>query len=272
MTSSRAAAVLVAAIAGLATGCRRSAEAERIVLTGSSTVAPLALELGRRFEARTPGVRVEVQTGGSSRGVSDIRAGLADIGMVSRALGPAERDLVASTIALDGIGIVVHADNPVTALSRAQVVAIFTGQTLNWKDVGGRDAPVTVVNKAEGRSTLELFLQHFGIRGAAIRAHVVIGDNAQGLKTIATNPDAIGYVSIGSAEHDAASGVPVKLLALDGVNASTETVRAGQFPLSRPLNLVTRGPAGGLVEKFLAFARSEDVHDLVQAQSFVPPR
>lgn len=264
-----AALTLVGAAVG---ACRRTPDPQRIVLTGSSTVAPLAAEIARQFEGRHPGVKVEVQTGGSSRGITDARAGLAHIGMVSRALRSDERDLHAFPIARDGIGIIAHADNRVEGLRRQQVVDIFKGRITNWRDVGGRDAPITVVNKAEGRSTLELFLQYFELRGSEIRAQVIIGDNEQGIKTVASNPDAIGYVSIGAAEHDRAAGVPVRLLSLDGIAASSLAVRKGTFPLSRPLHLVTRHPPTGLVERFISFARSQEVHALIVAQALVPER
>ena len=243
---------------------------QKLVLTGSSTVAPLAAEIGKRFEAQNPGVRVDVQSGGSSRGIAEARSGLADIGLVSRALKPDEQDLQSFTIALDGVGLIVHRDNPVQTLSDAQIVAIYTGRLTNWREVGGVDRPITVVNKAEGRSTLELFLHHFQLKNSDIKAHVVIGENQQGIKTVAGNPGAIGYVSIGSAEYEAGQGAPIKLLPMAGVAASVENVRNGSFPLSRPLNLVTRTEPEGLARRFIDFARSKAVHDLVEAQYFVP--
>lgn len=246
------------------------AEDHKLVLTGSSTVAPLALEIGKRFEKQNPGVRIDVQSGGSSRGVADARSGLADIGMVSRALKPEENDLVAHTIAMDGIGIILHRDNPASSLSDEQIKAIYTGQITNWKAIGGKDLPITVVNKAEGRSTLELFLHHFALKNSEIKAHVVIGDNQQGIKTVAGNPAAIGYVSIGAAEYEAAQGTPIKLLPMEGVAATVANVRDGRFPLSRPLNLVTKGEATGLAKRFIDFARSGAVNDLVESQFFVP--
>ena len=84
------------------------------------------------------------------------------------------------------------------------------------------------------------------------------------------NPHAIGYVSIGAAEYEARRGAPVRLLSLGGVEASVENVRQGIFPLSRPLNLVTSGEPQGLARRFIEFARSPQVHDLVRAQYFVP--
>jgi phosphate transport system substrate-binding protein len=244
---------------------------EQLVITGASTIAPLAAEIAKRFERLHPGTRVDVQSGGSSRGIADVRRGLADIGMVSRELKADELDLRATTIARDGVCIIVHRDNPVAELSDEQIRSIYLGQIENWKDVGGVDAKIIVVNKAEGRSTLELFLSHFGLQNRDIRADVVIGENEQGIKTVSGNPDAIGYVSIGTAQYDASENVAIKLLPLGGVAASIETVLSGSFPLARPLNLVTTPePSAPLVEAFLRFAASPEVHDLVREQYFVP--
>lgn len=253
-----------------ALGSVHAADDKKLTLTGASTVAPLALEIAKRFEQQNPGVRVDVQTGGSSRGVNDTRSGVADIGMVSRALKPDEQDLKATSIALDGVAVILHKSNPVKVLSADQIRAIYTGKVLNWKDVGGKDQRITVVNKAEGRSTLELFTAYFQLKNSEIKAQVVIGDNQQGVKTVAGNSGAIGYVSIGTGEFEVEQGTPLQLLALDGVPPTSDAVRAGKFPLSRPLNLVTKGEPTGLAKQFVAFARSSQVNDLVKEQFFVP--
>lgn len=258
-------ALLLCALTGA-----HAANDKKLTITGASTIAPLALEIAKRFEQQNPGVRVDVQTGGSSRGVNDARSGVADIGMVSRALKPDEKDLGASAIALDGVAVILHKSNPVKVLSADQIRAIYTGKVLNWKDVGGKDQRITVVNKAEGRSTLELFTTYFQLKNSEIKAQVVIGDNQQGVKTVAGNPGAIGYVSIGTGEFEVEQGTPLQLLALDGVAPTSDAVRAGKFPLSRPLNLVTKGEPTGLAKQFVAFARSAQVNDLVKEQFFVP--
>lgn len=262
-------AVLFLLAAGCDEAAGRSAR-RQLVITGSSTVAPLVAEIGKRFEATRPGVRVDVQSGGSSRGMADARLGLADIGMVSRALGPAESDLTGSTIALDGLCLIVHRDNPVTVLDDAQIVSIFTGDVRDWSAVGGSPGTITVVSKAEGRSTLELFLKHFHLQSSAIEASVVIGDNQHGLKVVAGDPAAIGYVSIGAAEYEAGQGSPIKLLPLDDVAARVEHIVDGTFPLARPLNLVTIAEPVGLAKEFIEFARSEEVHDIVRGLYLVP--
>jgi phosphate transport system substrate-binding protein len=242
----------------------------KLVITGASTLAPLIAEIGKRFESLYPAVRIDVQSGGSSRGVADTRQGLSDIGMVSRAMKEDEQDLSAFPVARDGVCPILHRENPVQTLTDEQVVAIYTGKITNWKSVGGTDAPITVVNKAEGRSTLEVFLQHFKLKNSDIKAQVVIGDNEQGVKTVAGNHNAIGYVSIGTAEYDAVHGVPIKLLPIGAVAASTENVQKGVFPLSRPLHIVTRTPPVGLAKAFIEFAQSKAVYDLIRQQYFVP--
>ena len=242
----------------------------KLVITGASTLAPLIAEIGKRFEGLYPAVRIDVQSGGSSRGVADARQGLADIGMVSRAMKEDEQDLSAFPVARDGVCPILHQENPVQALTDEQVVAIYTGKITNWKAVGGTDAPITVVNKAEGRSTLEVFLHYFKLKNVDIKAQVVIGENEQGVKTVAGNRNAIGYVSIGTAEYDAAHGVPIKLLPIGGVVASTENVQKGIFPLSRPLHIVTRTPPVGLAKAFIEYVQSKAMHDLIRQQYFVP--
>jgi len=248
-----------------------SADENRILLTGSSTIAPLVLQIAKRYEQYFPGVRIDVQAGGSARGISDVRRGMADIGMVSRALRASESDLMAHQIAIDGIGLIVHSSNNTMSLTEHQVVSIFTGRVRNWRDIGGEDLPITVVNKAEGRSTLDVFLQHFSLKNREIKPQVIIGDNQQGIKTVSGISGAIGYVSIGSGEYEEARGTSIRLLSLAGHPATVEHVSNGTYPLSRQLNLVVSRNTSILVREFLAFSRSEKVRDLVEDQYFVFP-
>ncbi len=246
-----------------------NAEDKTISLTGSSTIAPLIMEIGKRFEKGHPGIKVDVQTGGSSRGIKDAREGTAPIGMVSRSSNDDEKDLKFFTMARDGVSIILHQSNPVKVLSPEQIIKIYKGEIKSWKEVGGKDAPITIVNKAEGRSTLELFLHYFKIKNSEIKASVVIGDNAQGIKTVSGNPNAIGYVSIGTAESSIQEKTPIKLLSMNGIEASTNNVKNGTFPISRPLNLVTKVPPTGAIKEFIDYATSNKVNDLILEQFFV---
>ncbi|WP_083776719.1 phosphate ABC transporter substrate-binding protein [Acaryochloris marina] len=243
---------------------------QKLVITGSSTIAPVASEIAKRYEAQNPQVRIDVQTGGSSRGIADVRQQVADIGMVSRAAKPEDQGLNFHTIAKDGVVVIVHRDNPIQRLTRQQITDIYTDKLNNWQDAGGKSQAITVVNKAEGRSTLEVFTKHFQLKSSQIKADVVIGDNEQGIKTVAGNPLAIGYVSVGAAKVNVEQGTPIKVLPLEGIQATAQTVRDGSFPLSRPLNLVTQGPLNPQQQKFIDFAQSSQVKDIVQEQSLVP--
>jgi phosphate transport system substrate-binding protein len=254
-------------------GCSANTQetSTKLTLTGSSTVAPLASEIAKRFESEHPGVRIDVQTGGSSRGIADASQGIVDIGLVSRALDEDEsQELQSFTIANDGIGMIIGQDNSIDSLSDEEIIKIYQDKINNWQEVKGKNAPITVVSKAEGRSTLELFLKYFDLENSQVKADIIIGDNQQEIKTIAGNPNAIGYVSIGSAEYEIDRGTPIKLLPMEGIAANTATVRDGSFPLSRPLNLVTKDTPTGLAQEFIEYAQSPKVVDIVKAQNFVP--
>lgn len=242
----------------------------RLLITGSSTMAPMVSAIAQRFQSLHPAVRVEVQMGGSGRGIADARSGKADIGMASRALGEAERDLYSLPIARDGITLVVHRDNPVQALTNRQIVDIYTGKITNWKQVGGRDTAILTVKAEAKYSSTELFTQYFDIAYDDIRAQRTVGDNPMRIKLMGENPNAILYMSVGEAERRMQAGAPVKLLPVDGVAASSKSIRDGNFPISRALSLVVKDMPAGLAKAFIEYAVSSQVTDIVVVHDFVP--
>ena len=243
----------------------------RLTLTGSSTIAPLMSEIAQRFEAAHPGVRVDVQTGGSSRGIADAGSGLADIGMASRELSDTEQDgRVGHVFARDGVAFIVNAANPVEDLDDAALRGIFTGAITNWQELGGSDAKITVINRAAGRSELSLMTRYLDVDTTEIRAHAIGGENQQCVKQVVGDPHAITYLSVGTSEFESAQGTPIKLLRLRGVEASSSTVASGDFPLARPLILITGSQPSPLAQELIAFAMSAGVADLVREHSFVP--
>ncbi len=250
---------------------RVAAESKRLSLTGSSTIAPLASEIAQRFEKTHGGIRIDVQTGGSSRGIADAKRGLADIGMSSRPLYEAEKAGVSVyPVAMDGVTFVVHAANTVENLTKEQALHIFSGKISNWKELGGADAAITVIDRAKGRSEVSLLSEYFGVSSRTFKADVIAGENQQCVKLLSSNKNAITYLSIGTAEFEAARGTAIKLLSLQGVEASSETVRAGTFPIVRPLVLVSAAQPSQETQEFITYARSTEVHDLIKGQAFVP--
>lgn len=244
--------------------------AARVTVVGSSTISPLMAEIAKDFEKGKPDVRIDVQAGGSSRGITDVRNGVAEIGMVSRALKPDESELGRTLIARDGVSVIVHRDNTVQGLAKAQLVEIYTGRITNWSQVGGPDLPITVVSKAEGRSTLEVFSDYVGLSYKDIKAQMIIGDNQQGIQAVSTTPGAIAYVSIGTAEYEASNGAAIRLVPLDGMAPTTQAVAEGRFPMVRELNLVYKSPMAPNVQALIEHAGSPKSAEIIRGQYMVP--
>lgn len=265
--------VLAAApLSGLAQAPSRTPLTGKLLITGSSTMAPLVEELGKRFRAQHPGVLITVTAGGSARGVADALAGKADIGMVARELklDRTEQTLFAIPIARDGVTFVVHKDNPVQALTRAQALAVFTGKLTNWRELGGRPAPIEVVTRMPGGGVMEIVPHYLGIAPEAIKAAHVIGENAEVVRFVAANRNAIAFFSVGAADDAAQLGLPLKPITLDGKVPGSGSVRDGTWPLARPLNLLTRRVPAGAARAFIEFALSPAAREVVLEYDFVP--
>lgn len=253
---------------GLAAGHGLAGEPLQVV--GSSTLAPLLGELARRFQATYPGVAIAVEAGGSGRGVDEVRAGRADIGMVARALKPDEAGLFVFALAQDGIALAVHASNPLGGLSRQQAIDILTGKLGRWSQLGGAEAPISFIYRAPGHSTRDLVAAFFGLSPEEIKAGQLAGDNAEALRLLLANPNALTVISLALVEQAVEQGRPAKALALDGIPAARATVQAGSYPLLRPLNLVTKNVPAGAARNFLGFALSPAARETIVDYNFVP--
>lgn len=251
-------------------GCRPpERQLRNLVVTGSISMAPLIREIGQRFEESHTDVRVDVQADGSTRGVAEASKGLADIGMVARALKPDETTLHAAPIARDGLCMIVHRSNSVKTLTDDQIVKAYTRGVSNWRQIGGPDRPIVLVHVKDGRALVDLFLDHFKLKATQIRADALVSDSAQAIEAVAERPGAIACVSCGRAEAIGEKS-PIKVLPSGGVEPTIGHVRDGTYPLSRPLNLVTREEPKGLAKEFIDFARSNAVADLIAKHHFVP--
>ncbi len=227
--------------------------------------------MAKRYEEANPGVRIEVQTGGTSRGISDTLSGVADLGLASRVLTDEEAEkLTAHRIAADGVCVVLHKDNPVNDLSKQQLIDIYTKKVTNWSAFGGPDATIVVANKADGRSTLEVFLGFVGLDKADVKADVVVGENLHVINSVVSNPNTIGYVSIGTAATEAQGGTPIKLIATDGIAATTENVASSTFPITRPLTIIEDAETSPAAKAFLDHLKSPEINDIIEKHFFVP--
>lgn len=241
----------------------------QLQLAGSTTVQPLAEKLGEAFMAQNPDLVIEIQGGGSSVGVTSSGEGTVDIGNASRAVKESEfgefPDLQVFTIAYDGIAIVTHPDTELSSLSVEQVRAIFGGEITNFSEVGGPDAPITVVSREEGSGTRAAFeeLVMEGDEMVPITENALLQQsNGQVRTMVATTPNSIGYLSFGFLD-ESTSGVPI-----DGVEPSVANVKNGSYPIFRPLNMLTNGAPNDLAQAFLDFILS-DAGQAIVAEDYI---
>jgi phosphate transport system substrate-binding protein len=218
----------------------------QIQLAGSTTVQPLAEQLAEAFMAKNPGVTIDVQGGGSSVGVTSAGEGTVDIGNASRAIKDSEfeqfPDLKVYTIAYDGIAIVTAPDIELPSLTVAQVQSIFAGEITNFSEVGGPDALITVVSREEGSGTRaafeELVMAEGDTEKAIFERALLQQSNGQVRTTVATTPNAIGYLSFGFLDES------IGTVAIEGADPTVANVVNGSYPIFRPLNMLTNGEAG----------------------------
>lgn len=263
----RACVVVAGALLALGAGCDKAPPAgESVVLSGSRSMVPLMRDVADRFMAGRPDVRVNIEPTGSDRALLDTRQGLADVGLLGRALRADEGGLRAHLLARDGLAIIVHHSNSARGLSAAQVATLYKRGLAGWKDLGGSDRPVKLVGLAEGHAAREVFLDHFHLDRGRVTADLTVGSSEQAVEAVATAPSAVAYASVGACRGSQS----VRPLPLGGVAATLENVARGDYPLVRPLMLLTRERPPASARAFLDFARSAAVHDLVRKHGFVP--
>ena len=254
--------VLVPALAG--------AQQKTLVITGSTTVYPLMKDIVQRFERLNSGVTIDLSSGGSGKGMADLRAGVSDIAMLSRQLGDNERDLFSSSLCRDGAAIVVHSSNPLKGVSSRQLSQILTSRITDWKQLGAPPGLIKLVWRGEGQAIPELIQQHLKLKPDDIRTGIRIMENADAIAFVAHDRNAITLAALGFAERSVRSGAAIKLLAYGGTPASTRAVRDHTYLLSRPLALVTRSTPTGLQKQLIDYAASSAVTDLQEKHGFVP--
>src|SRR3982750_4796275 len=174
-----------------------AAQTSRLVVSGSSTMYPLMTDIVQRFESANPGVKVELRSGGSGKGIAELRARASDVAMVSRQLAENERDLFAFPLCRDGAAIVVHRSNPLSGLRAQQLSAVLTGATTDWKQLGGRPGAIRLGWRAEGQAIPELVLNQLKLRPEQIRSQATIFENAEAIAFVAGDRNAVTVAALG---------------------------------------------------------------------------
>jgi phosphate transport system substrate-binding protein len=268
----------LAATLALASAPSRSV-AQELRYSGSSTIGQSILEAAgaRAAFERKSGVRfASFEVPGSGKGVEALVAGKVNVAGASRPLKADEKakKVLGTIIGYDAVAVFVHKDNPVKDLSKEQLKDIFTGKITNWKQVGGKDAPIAVNTEIQGdkRATMEMFNELVMDKARYAAGFKQIDLPKDQIVDVAKNPNAIGTPSLGLlAAVPADVRAKVKALAVDGIPATPENIQSGAYLISRPLNLATIGPPAGAVKTFVDFMLSAEGQALV-ARDFVPVR
>ena len=262
-------AVGMAALMSLAllAGCGSSTEPQSVSANGSTSMEKVIGALSEKFMETNKDITVTYDPTGSGTGIESVSTGKCDIGLSSRALKDSETGLTGTTIALDGIAIIVNADNKVADLSVRQIADIFTGKITNWKDVGGDDLEITCIGREANSGTRDGFESVTGTKDACKLSQELTSTGAV-ISAVGSNKNAIGYASLSAVEGQAG----IKAVTVGGVACSEASVLDGSYAIQRPFVLVTKDGTelSTAAKAFFDFATSTDAADLIRSAGAVP--
>ena len=233
---------------------------------GSTSMKNVIAALTEGFAEVEPGVTVSYDPTGSGAGITGATDKTLDIGLSSRALKDDEKaDVDGTTIALDGIAIIVNKDSKVEDLTVDQLKQMFTGEITNWSEVGGDDGEIVLVGREAGSGTRDGFESIVDVKDSCKYAQELTATGAV-ISAVEANPLAIGYASL------SAVGDTVKMVTVGGVECSEETVKDGSYEVQRPFVFVTNKSVtlSEQAQAFFDFATSADAADLIRTAGAVP--
>ncbi len=234
-----------------------------IVMSGSTSMEKLSNALAEAFNLKYPKVTISPEFTGSGAGIEAVTNGTVDIGNSSRALKDEEKanGIAENIVAIDGIAVIVDTANTVADLTKDQLVSIYKGEVNNWKDLGGEDQVIVVVGREAGSGTRGAFEEILGIEDECKYANELDNTGAVVAK-VASTKGAIGYVSLDVLDDS------VKALALDGVEATPDNIKAGTYFLSRPFVMATKGgisEQNELVQALFDYIYSDEGSQLIES-------
>ncbi|MEK6653169.1 MAG: phosphate ABC transporter substrate-binding protein [Nitrospirota bacterium] len=251
---------------------------DEISYSGSSTIGMSILDAGavKAFEQKT-GIKFKsVEQPGSGKGIKALLEGKVTMAGASRKLETEEKkqNLIGTAIGYDAIAVFVNKKNPVNNLTKEQIKGIFTGKIKNWKEVGGKDAPIRVNTEIAGekRATMLAFQEMAMDKAPYGTGFKEIDFPRDQIVEVAKDENGICSVSFGLlAAVSADLRDKVKAFNVGGIDPSDKNIQSGAYPISRPLLLVTNGLPKGNVKKFIDFMLSKEGQDIVN-KNFVPVR
>ncbi len=253
--------VLLLVLLGLI-GCKPNKSG--IIIAGSTSVQPFIEKVAEHFMEKNSDITVNVQGGGSTAGVQATMNGTCDIGASSRNLKPSERGLRVILIALDGIAVIVHADNPVDDLTVEQIRGMFTRRIINWQELGGPDMAIIPVTREEGSGTRASFEEMIMGEETISDACLVQDSNGAVREIIATTLQGVGYISVGLVDERE------KAIAINGVTPTLANLITEKYRFARPFLLLLQEEPVGDCGKFIDYVLSPEGQQILGSSGLIP--
>ena len=239
----------------------------KVATDGSTSMEKVIGALKETFEGENKNVEVSYNPTGSSAGITAVLEGRCDIGLSSRNLKDAEKEqgMVATTLAYDGIAVIVNPQNTVEDLTVEQIAAIYKGEITNWSEVGGIDAEIVLIGREAGSGTRSGFEEIVDVEDAC-QYRQELTSTGDVITAVAQNPGAVGYASLASVKDT------VKAIKVGGVAPSDETVKNETYAIQRPFVLVTKEGTAltETAQAFFDFITSEAAREVITAAGVVP--
>ncbi len=253
--------VVCALLTLLLAPCNTFALTGRIVIAGHGPEQPVVQDLARAYEKLHPGVAIDLAWDKTVRAVEMVKAGEAHIAVADRT----DLTLDSTTIAWDGIAVIVNFANPVTELTSEQVRGLFTGKLARWSDLEGADKPVEIITRS-GNDNLTMGLeQSLDMAGRMAKPATIARSDQQTLRLVSGRDAALSYMSLRVALRAQEDGIPVRILTIDHVEPGEPTVANGSYPIKRPVLMLSGFQKDPLTASFLSFAQSAAGQPLVHS-------
>ena len=265
--------------------CPESNAQSLIQIKGSDSEVNLVQRLAEVFMKKHPDANIAVTGGGSGTGIAALINKTTDIANSSRDLSPKEEEEAKKAgvqpfriiFATDGISVVTHPANPISKLTLEQLGKIFKGEITNWKEVGGKDAKISLYGRQSNSGTY-VFFREFVVKADYSPHMKAMNGNAQIVEAIKKDKDGIGYVAVGyvvNEKDEVMPGIKIINIAKDGKSeayspAKMENVMSKKYPITRPLNQYTNGNPSGKLSDFIKFELSKEGQEIVRKEGFFP--
>ncbi|MGU3470681.1 phosphate ABC transporter substrate-binding protein PstS family protein [Paenibacillus sp. D51F] len=235
-----------------------------ILAAGSTAMQPLVEQVSKKFmaDSQYSNITVQVQGGGSGTGLTQVSEGQADIGNSDIFAGEKFKDadaakaqeLVDHQVAVVAMATVVNKEVGIDNLTKQQLVDIFTGKITNWKDAGGKDEKIVIVNRPSSSGTRKTFEKYaLGTASQDLPGNIQEDSSGTVKKLVGETPGAIGYLALSYLDDS------VKTIKLDGVDATADNVKSGSYPVWAYEHMYTKGEPNEIVKAFIDYMLSDDV-------------